>query len=106
MDNFNKDDIIDVDFIEKDSTVLPNENQLSTVYRDDNDNHNGYTNEQTYYSNVKVVKLNPIIAGLIFIVLIVLAFMFIGVIAVVVLSIVAVSIIANYVIKFINKIKK
>ncbi len=108
MDNFNKDDIIDVDFIEKESTVLPNETAVGNVYEQDNTNYNNTQNEyeQKYYSNVKVVKINPILGAILFIALCILGFMFIGVIAVIVLGVIGVSIIAHYVIKLLNKFKK
>ncbi len=103
----NKDDIIDVEFREKDTTESTNNNQTIVVHTEDT--NKSYEQQQNYssnsYSNVKVVKLHPILAVLIFIAIAVIGFFFAGIIAVIICVILGIIILASTVSVLINKFK-
>ncbi len=105
----NPDDIIDVEFREKDPSTAANDTPTFDISSNTKSNEN-YDNQsqynQTYRSNVKVVKLHPILGLVLFIGLCVLGFIFAGVIAIIVCVIFVIVAIAIGISSLIRKFKK
>ncbi len=101
----NNDDIIDVEFNEKESHNVNEEsveNQSLGAYTSSNDYNKTYEN---YSSNVKFIKLNPIIGMLVFIVIAVLLVIFASFVGIIIVCVAGFLIIVNFIAKMINKFK-
>lgn len=98
------DDIIDVEFVEKESKVIYDDEDAIII--NNNTNYNDSKSQTYYKSNVKFIKVNPIIFILLFIAFSIFIFFFLNIIAVIILAVVGISILIKYISKVINKFSK